>query len=104
MDITLDQICVTSEDVVARVIEDELIIVPLASGIGDMDDELYTMNETGRAIWSRLDGEKTLQSIADDLAEEFSAAPEVIEKDLLGLITELVRRKMVIVHKENAPQ
>lgn len=29
MDITLDQTCITSEDVVARIIEDELIIVPL---------------------------------------------------------------------------
>jgi hypothetical protein len=97
MDITLDQTCITSEDVVARIIEDELIIVPLVSGIGDMDDELYTMNETGRAIWSRLTGEKNLRSIATDLAEEFSASQEVIEKDLLGLITELARRKMVVV-------
>jgi len=97
MDITLDQTCITSEDVVARIIEDELIIVPLVSGIGDMDDELYTMNETGRTIWSRLTGEKTLRGIANDLAEEFSAPQEVIEKDLLGLITELIRRKMVVV-------
>lgn len=97
MDITLDQTVVTSEDVVARVIEDELIIVPLVSGIGDMDDELYTMNETGRAIWSRLTGEKNLRAIAADLAEEFNATNEIIEKDLLGLIAELVRRKMVVV-------
>ncbi|MEI7824926.1 MAG: PqqD family protein [Chlorobiaceae bacterium] len=97
MDITLDQTVVPSEDVVSRIIEDELIIVPLVSGIGDMDDELYTMNETGRAIWSRLNGEKNLRAIAADLVEEFSATHEVIEKDLLGLITELVRRKMVVV-------
>lgn len=55
------------------------------------------MNETGRSIWSRLTGEKNLRSIANDLAEEFSAPQEVIEKDLLGLITELIRRKMVVV-------
>ena len=56
MEITLDLVCIPSEDVVARIIEGELIIVPLVSGIGDMDDELYSMNGTGRAIWSRLDG------------------------------------------------
>ena len=38
-----------SEEVVAREIEGELIIVPLTSGIGDMEDELFTLNETGRA-------------------------------------------------------
>jgi hypothetical protein len=98
MDIALDQVYVPSEDIVARVIEGELIIVPLVSGIGDMDDELFTLNETGRAIWSRLDGEKSLREIAAELASEFSTAPGVVEQDVLGLIAELVRRKMVIVH------
>jgi len=96
MDITLDCTYVQSEDIVSRVIEGELIIVPLISGIGDMDDELYTMNETGRAIWSRLDGKKSLREIAAELAAEFNAAPDVVERDMLELITELARRKIVI--------
>ena len=45
--LTLDMICAPSEDVVAREIEGEIVIVPLASGIGDMEDELFTLNETG---------------------------------------------------------
>lgn len=98
MDIELDRTYVPSEDIVARVIEGELIIVPLVSGIGDMDDELYTLNETGRAIWSRLDGEKSLREIAAELAVEFNTASGVVEHDVLGLIAELVRRKMVNVH------
>lgn len=93
----LDAKCVPSEDVVVRMIEDELIIVPLVAGIGDMDDELFTMNETGKAIWSRLGGEKSLRTLAAELATEFSAPPGEIEKDLLGLMTELARRKMVVV-------
>lgn len=97
MDITLDRTYIPSEDIVARVIEGELIIVPLVSGIGDMDDELYTLNETGRAIWSRLDGEKSLREIAAELAAEFNTAPGVVEHDVLGLIAELERRKMVTI-------
>lgn len=97
MELMLDAKYVPSEDVVARVIEDELIIVPLVAGIGDMDDELYTLNETGKAIWSRLDGEKSLRTLAAELATEFSAPPGEIAKDVLGLMTELARRKMVVV-------
>ena len=78
-------------------IDDEPIIVPLVAGIGDMDDELYTMNETGKAIWSRLDGAKSLRTLAAELATEFSASPGEIEKDVLGLMAELARRKMVVV-------
>jgi len=100
MELTLDVKCAHSEDVVARMIEDELIIVPLVAGIGDMDDELYTMNETGKAIWSRLDGEKSLRTLVEELATEFVASPGEIERDVLGLMTELTRRKMVVVSNE----
>lgn len=96
MEITIDAKCAPSENVVARMIEDELIIVPLVAGIGDMDDELYTMNDTGKAIWSRLDGKRSLRTLAAELTMEFDAPPGKIEKDVLGLMTELVQRKMVV--------
>ena len=56
--VTRDTICIGSEDVVARLIEGDLIIVPLTAGIGDADDELYTLNETGKAVWQTLDGKR----------------------------------------------
>lgn len=95
--VTLDSVCAVSEDVVARDIEGELIIVPLASGIGDMEDELYTLNETGRAIWERLDGSRSLRQVVQDLSTEYQADDGEIAADVVGLVTELVRRKMVIV-------
>ena len=97
MELVLDAICTPSEDVVAREIEGELIIVPLAAGIGDAEDDLYTMNETGKAIWARLDGKRTLRDVSTELAAEFDAPPGEIEKDVLELMTELMRRKMVVV-------
>jgi hypothetical protein len=54
--IDLGKVYRPSEDVVVREIEGEVVIVPLTSGIGDLEDELFTLNETGRAIWSRIDG------------------------------------------------
>lgn len=95
-DLTLDMVCMPSDDIVAREIEGELIIIPLVSGIGDMDDELYTMNETGKAIWQKLDGQKTLKALADELLEEYEAPSGNIEQDVAGLISELMRRKMVV--------
>jgi hypothetical protein len=88
-----------SEDVVARNIEGELIIVPLVSGIGDLEDELFTLNETGKAIWDRLDGKKKLKDILVELCEEFEAPTGEIEKDLLGLVEELSRRKILVAVK-----
>jgi hypothetical protein len=97
--IELDAIYAVSEDVVSREIEGELIIVPLVAGIGSMDDELYTMNDTGRAIWKGLDGKKTLRTLVGELSSQFDAAPEEIRKDAVGLLEELLKRKMVVEKK-----
>jgi hypothetical protein len=94
--IRMDAAYTPSEDVVAREIEGELIIVPLAAGIGDLDDELYTLNETGKVLWARLDGKSTLREIARGLAEEYEAPPGEIEEDVRGLVEELLKRRMVI--------
>lgn len=97
VNLTPGAICSPSEDVVAREIDGELIIVPLVAGMGDADDELYTLNPTAQAIWRRLDGVRTLAQITDALTEEFAAPRVEIEPDVLGLMGELVRRRMVDV-------
>ena len=94
--VSLDGVYVVSEDVVAREIEGEIVIVPLVAGIGDADDELYTLNETGAALWRTLDGSRTVRAVAAELGEEFSAAADVIERDVVGLLEELVRRGIVV--------
>jgi hypothetical protein len=91
----LDAVYAPSEDIVARSIEGELIIVPLVAGIGDLEDELYTLNQTGKAVWDRLDGKKKLKEVLAELSAEFEAPVGEIEKDLIGLVEELVRRKIV---------
>jgi hypothetical protein len=95
--VTMETICLPSEDVVAREIEGDIIIVPLVAGVGDTDDELYTLSETGKAIWQALDGEKTLGQVISELCSEFSSSPGSIEKDVLGFITEMIRRGMIVV-------
>jgi len=85
-----------SDDVVARQIEGELIIVPSAAGIGDGEDELYTLNETGKAIWGKLDGQRTLDDVVRELAAEFDADESTIAADVVGLVEELVRRNIVV--------
>jgi len=97
--VSLDSRYMPSEDVVARNIEGELIIVPLVAGIGDLEDELYTLNETGNAIWDRLDGKKKLKDVLAELSAEFEAPVGEIEKDLTGLVEELFRRKILVAVK-----
>jgi len=94
--VTIDAIYVPSDEIVAREIEGEVIIVPLVAGIGDMEDDLYTLNESGKTIWEKLDGKKRLSDIVKELSEEFKASAEEIEKDVIGFVEELLKRGILI--------
>jgi len=83
-----------SEAVVAREIEGEIVIVPLTAGIGDLEDELYTLNETGRDVWRLLDG-RTLDAVVDALLAEYDAPREAVDRDVRGLLQELLSRGIV---------
>lgn len=96
MTIKMNGVYAPSEDIVAREIEGELIIIPLIAGIGDMEDELFTLNESGKAIWDLLDGRRDLDGVISTLTESYEASPGEITKDVLGLVEELVRRRMLV--------
>ncbi|HOW86147.1 MAG TPA: PqqD family protein [Candidatus Aminicenantes bacterium] len=85
-----------SEEVVVREIEGETVIVPLTSGVGDLEDELLTLNETGRAVWARLDGSRPLAEIIRDLEAAYDAPDGVIREDVIGLLQELCDRRMIV--------
>ena len=91
-----DAIYTISDDVVARKIEGEIIIVPLVGGIGDMEDELFALNETGKAVWKKLDGKKKLIDLVGELQEEFEAPEGQIKQDVIGLVEELLKRKILV--------
>jgi hypothetical protein len=63
-------------------------------------DALYTLNETGQAIWQKLDGVKTLAQVAAALAVEFAAPRGELESDVLGFASELTRRGILAVKAE----
>jgi 5-methylthioribose kinase len=93
--VTLTTICAPSEDVVAREIEGDIVIVPLVAGIGDADDELFTLNETGKAIWKQLDGTRTLEDVAKALSQEFDAPLAELQADVLGFAGEMTERRIL---------
>ncbi len=95
-EVNLDDVFVPSDDVIAREIEGEIIIVPLSADIGGMEDALYTMNDTGKAIWDRLDGKNSLKDVVKRLSIEYKASAEEIEKDVIKLVEELLIKKMLV--------
>jgi hypothetical protein len=86
-----------SNDIVAREIEGELIIIPIVAGIGNMENELFALDEIGREIWNRIDGKRSVGEIINDLCVLYDAGRKTIEKDVLGFIKEIASRNIITV-------
>ena len=93
---TLLETCyIASSDVITREIENELIMIPI-EGVCNSEDDLFTLNATGQEIWRRLDGRRTLRGVVSDLAAEFNFPAKQIEKDVIELVKELLKRSLII--------
>ncbi len=75
-------------DFIFRRIVDELVLVPVRQDVADMNC-IYTMNPVGAFIWEKLDRAATLADLAAAIADEFDAAPEAVEADVLDFISDL---------------
>jgi hypothetical protein len=95
-EINLNAVYVPSQDMVAREIEGKLIILPLITGVGNAESELFALSETGQCLWQLLDGKRTLKKIIETMHAEYDAPRTEIDKDIKELIRELLQRRIII--------
>ena len=92
----LDAVYCPSEDIVSRDIEGETILVPLVSGIGDMEEDLFSLNDTGRAVWRLLDGARSVRQIVTELTADYRQPADAVALSVSAFIQELLRRRMLV--------
>jgi len=94
--VRLHNIYAVSEDTVVRKVQGRIIIIRLASDIEDAENELYTLNPTGQAVWQRLDGKRRLKDVVAELTDKFNSPAREIEKDVVGIVEKLIKKGMLI--------
>mgnify|MGYP001618168408 CR=1 FL=1 len=92
----LETVYLPSEDMVIREMQGEFVIIPLKYGMADLEDEVFKLSGTAKAMWDKLNARKTLREIAQELNLEYDAPLELIERDLLQLAEELLKRRMLV--------
>jgi len=81
MDLSDDLVLKKKGDVIKRFGE-ELLLFDSSEG------KLFEVNETGKTIWSMLDGKHTVKEIKEKLEEEFEGIQE-IDRDLSDFLNRL---------------
>jgi len=90
----MDTILKKSENVVFRKIQDEYILVPIVASAADVES-IFNLNETGAAVWERIDGIRRLSDIIEDIKSEYESEGKKIEDDVMAFVTEIIDAKLI---------
>ena len=84
-----DRIFAKNTNFVQREVAGECILVPIRQQLLEVNF-LYILNETGAALWRRIDGTRSIRAILNELSNEYDVTSEQLEKDLATLIADLL--------------
>src|SRR5262245_58520253 len=73
---------------VTRSIAGETIIVPIKSGVGDLNS-IYTLNDVGSRIWQLIDGARSTDEIVRVITAEYEVTPAAAAQDVQELLSAL---------------
>ncbi|MDP1767958.1 MAG: PqqD family protein [Nitrospirota bacterium] len=76
-------------DYVQRDVAGECLLVPIRRTLTEANS-IYVLNETGSALWHRIDGQRTAQDIVSDFCHEYEVAADQLAQDFTSLLDDLL--------------
>ena len=89
-----EEIFVRSQAVIARVVAEETLIIPVRDKERDLAS-IYSLNSSGSLIWKLLGSPRTVTQLAIAFAQEFGVEPEMVRRDVADFLNEMVAVGMV---------
>jgi hypothetical protein len=86
--ISLETTFTASKDAVFRDLDGEAVILDLGSGT------YFGLNAVGARIWQLMEAHGRLRAVLEDLCREYDAAPDVLERDLIALVSRLEQARL----------
>lgn len=83
-----------NRDVVSRKIEGEIIIVPVRSGVGDLNS-LYTLNSVGSVLWDFMNESHTIPEMVQRVCDEFDVTARQAQQDIEAFLDSLMAEQLV---------
>jgi len=67
-------------EIVSRSIAGETMLIPVMGKMADMK-KIFALNPAAEFIWARLDGDRNLAQISDEMSESFDISRELAVRD-----------------------
>ena len=76
------------KNLVTRIVAGETIIVPVRSGVSDLE-HVYVLNELGSRVWGLLDEQTPISRIVDAICSDYEVSAEQAARDIDELLHNL---------------
>jgi hypothetical protein len=83
-----------NQDVVSRNIDGELVIVPIRSGVGDLNS-LYTLNPVGCVLWEFMSESHSVPEMVQRVCNEFEVTEAQAQPDIESFLESLLAEQLV---------
>jgi hypothetical protein len=83
-----------SQDVVCRQVGGESILVPIRHNVGNLD-YVYTLSPVAARIWALLDGNRSVDDLANELCREFAVDSDTAVADVTALLADLASASLI---------
>lgn len=88
MPVTIRNSFVLSSAAIFRDLDGEAVILDISSGT------YFGLNAVGASIWQLIEQHGQLSAVLEALSGEFGAPRDVLERDLLALVTQLAEARL----------
>jgi Coenzyme PQQ synthesis protein D (PqqD) len=78
-----------NSDFVQRDVAGECILVPIRRTLTDANS-IFVLNDTGAALWNRIDGARPLHEVTSAFIEEYDVTVEQLSRDIEILLADLL--------------
>lgn len=89
--VSLDNRVTVHQDAVFRELDGEAVILQLEAGM------YFGLDPVGTRLWQLIETHGHLRSVLDAALQEFEVAPDVLERDLIELVSGLAEKQLVVV-------
>jgi hypothetical protein len=90
--VSLDDRVAIHEDAVFRDLDGEAVILQLEAGL------YFGLDPVGTRLWQLIEMHGQLRPVLAAAVEEFDVPADVLERDLLELVSSLAEKKLVVVN------
>lgn len=88
--------------VIPKMIHDVIFMMPVENNVVDLENIYALEGVVAIRIWELIDGQKRVRQIKGIIIEEFQGKLQEIEEDLISILKELEKRKLIKLKSNGA--